>query len=103
MSKTKPNSLISNEAKFKTVAATMRVAIHPKVRDIAKAILQSETAEMNVGSIYRKTGEEQSLTSQMLKKMKDVNLVKSRRAGKQIFYSMNGEIYDKINEAVSMF
>jgi ArsR family transcriptional regulator len=103
MSKTKPTSLISNEAKFKTVAAMMKTATHPKVKEIAKAILQSETAEMNVGSIYRKTGEEQSLTSQMLKKMKDVNLVKSHREGKQIFYSMNVEIYDKINEAVGMF
>ena len=103
MSKTKPNSLISNEAKFKTVAATMRVATHPKVREIAKAILQSETAEMNVGSIYRKTGEEQSLTSQMLKQMKTANLVKFRREGKKIFYSMNAEIYEVINEAVSMF
>lgn len=103
MSKTKPTSLISNEAKFKTVAAMMKTATHPKVKEIAKAILQSETGELNVNAIYKKTGEEQSLTSQTLKQMKTANLVKFRREGKKIFYSMNAEIYDKINDSVAMF
>lgn len=103
MSKTKPTSLISNEAKFKTVAAIMRTANHVKVKEIAKAILQSETGEANVGQIYRTTGQEQSVTSQMLKQMKGANLVNFRREGKRIYYTMNAETYEQINEAVSKF
>ena len=54
---------------------------------------------VHVNKIYNTLGLEQSITSQHLRILRNADLVKTKREGKFIFYSLN---YDKIAKVLSM-
>lgn len=54
-----------------------------------------ENGRMNVSSIYKKLGLEQSVTSQHLGILRKAGIVVTERDGKQRFYSVN---YQKVKE-----
>lgn len=47
--------------------------------------------ERNVGDLVGKVGKEQSAISHHLRCLRTCGLVKTRKAGKEIFYSLNGQ------------
>lgn len=68
------------------IAETLKVVGNP-VR-IGIILLLNEKGEMPVMSICKTLKTEQSLTSHHLNNLKSKKLIKSRRDGKQIFYSL---------------
>ena len=61
-----------------------------------------EDKEWNVNAIAEELGMEQSAVSHQLKKLRDANLVKSRRVGKKILYSQDDDhVYDILHMAVT--
>ena len=65
----------------------IRALAHPLRLSIIAFI--DKHGEINVNKIYRSLRLEQSITSQHLKILRLANLVKFRREGKKIFYSVN--------------
>ena len=65
----------------------MRAIAHPLRIKILNFI--DARKECNVNMIYRTLRLEQSVTSQHLKILRDAGLVKSKRDGKKIYYSVN--------------
>jgi DNA-binding transcriptional ArsR family regulator len=72
---------------FKALANQERI-------DIVK--LLKDNTELNAQSIERRFYLEQSTTSHHLKMLKNAGVVKSRREGRNIFYSINYEILTAI-------
>lgn len=70
-------------------------AIGNKTR-VAILSLIREKGETSVHPIYHTLKIEQSITSQQLKILRKVNLVKRRKDGKKAFYSVNEEVLAKI-------
>lgn len=100
---TTTGNAVKNEAALKDLSKLLRIASHRKVNEIIGVISGSTTGELKVGEIYHQTKQEQSLTSLFLKQMKDVDLVKGRRDGKNIYYSLNDETFNKLNKVIEMF
>ncbi|HKK79276.1 MAG TPA: metalloregulator ArsR/SmtB family transcription factor [Phaeodactylibacter sp.] len=73
----------------------LRAVAHPLRMKILEFIDRNE--EINVNKIYNTLGLEQSITSQHLRILRQVNLVHTEREGKYIHYSIN---YDKLGDAV---
>lgn len=65
----------------------LRALSHPLRLQLIEFI--SKKNEVNVNVIYHTLKLEQSVTSQHLKILRDAALVKTRRDGKKIFYSLN--------------
>lgn len=100
MIKTKPKP--SSKAKgglsmeleeLKKAALTLR-ALNHKVRQQILTLIH-ERGEITVSEIYAKLKLEQSLTSSYLAILRRANIVKTRREGQSIHYSVN---YDHISE-----
>ncbi len=75
----------------------IRALAHPLRLSIIAFI--DKHGEINVNKIYRSLRLEQSITSQHLKILRLANLVKFRREGKKIFYSVN---YTAIRQLMSL-
>ncbi|NBC06423.1 MAG: metalloregulator ArsR/SmtB family transcription factor [Bacteroidetes bacterium] len=78
-----------------TSSEVLRAVAHPLRMKILEFIDRNE--EINVNKIYNTLGLEQSITSQHLRILRQVNLVHTEREGKYIHYSIN---YDKLGNAV---
>lgn len=75
---------------FKSVRAAylrLRAIAHPLRLQLIDFI--DKKNEINVNVIYHTLKLEQSVTSQHLKILRDAGLVKTRRDGKKIFYSVH--------------
>ena len=59
--------------------------------------------QINVNKIYINLGLEQSITSQHLRILRLADLVRTRRDGKQIFYTLNSEHIELIGVAISEY
>lgn len=59
--------------------------------------------EVNVNVIYTTLKLEQSITSQHLKILRDNDIVHTRREGKMIYYSLNKNRLNIINDAIVKF
>ena len=80
---------------LQTSSEVLRAVAHPLRMKILEFIDRNE--EINVNKIYNTLGLEQSITSQHLRILRQVNLVHTEREGKYIHYSIN---YDKLRDAV---
>lgn len=78
-------------------AEIMRALSHPLRMKIMGFIDKNKS--VNVNKIYNTLGLEQSITSQHLRILRKVDLVKTKRDGKFIYYSLN---YDKIRKVNKM-
>ena len=81
--------------KLNISAEILRALAHPKRLEILEFIDKKEVT--NVNKIYNSLKLEQSITSQHLRILRNANLVKTRREGKFIFYSID---YDRIKNTV---
>jgi DNA-binding transcriptional ArsR family regulator len=72
---------------FKALSDKTRVAILEALR---------EKKQMNVGEICEDLDMEQSTISHHLRCLRNCGLVKTKKEGKQVFYSLNGEIVEKL-------
>lgn len=80
-----------DEKTLEEAAALLRSVTHKLRLSIIK--LLDDRGEINVNQIYSTLKLEQSITSQHLKILRDADVVKTRREGKMIFYTVN---YDKL-------
>jgi DNA-binding transcriptional ArsR family regulator len=78
-------------------AEIMRALSHPLRMKIMGFIDKNKSVSVN--KIYNTLGLEQSITSQHLRILRKVDLVKTKRDGKFIYYSLN---YDKIRKVNKM-
>ncbi len=62
-----------------------------------------QEGEINVNRIYRSLNLEQSITSQHLRIMRDAGIVKARRSGKFINYSIIYPVIERTEKAVNNF
>ncbi|MBC8214651.1 MAG: winged helix-turn-helix transcriptional regulator [Candidatus Marinimicrobia bacterium] len=76
-----------------TASRTLKVLAHP-IR--IKIVEYLEEGEKNVGAIQDYIGLEQAVTSQHLKLMFTKGLLKRRREGNFIYYSIHNEILEGI-------
>lgn len=78
-------SSIDNET-IQAISKLFKVISDPTRLSILFLLQQEETS---VGNIARSLNMEQSAISHQLKTLKDARLVKSKRAGKNMFYSLD--------------
>ena len=89
----KPKGLSMDLDAFKEAANTLR-ALNHKVRQQILSLIHDK-GEITVSEIYARLRLEQSLTSSYLGMLRKGNIVKTRREGQSIYYSVN---YDQISE-----
>ena len=82
-------------------SALLRAITHPLRLRLLSFIHGNR--EVNVNAIYNTLKLEQSITSQHLKVLRDVNIVHARRDGKFIFYAINYPQLRKIVSSVNSF
>lgn len=80
-----------NTEKIEKAEELLRAVAHHLRLKIIKFI--HEKKETSVGPIYNTLKMEQSITSQHLKILRSVDVVRTRKDGKKVFYSLN---YDKL-------
>lgn len=76
-----------NTELVKKAAKVIRAVNHPLRQSMINLINQSRS--LNVTDLYVKLRIEQSVASQHLKILRGLQVVNTRRVGKQIFYSVN--------------
>ena len=81
------NTMMLDYALARKGLSRIKALAHPLRLSILSFI--DKNGEINVNKIYRSLKLEQSITSQHLKILRTANLVKFRRDGKMIFYSVN--------------
>jgi DNA-binding transcriptional ArsR family regulator len=81
---------------IKIAQLNLRAISHDLRQRILK--LLQEKKEMTVTEIYVKLRLEQSVTSSHLKILREAKIVKARRDGKTVFYSVNKERIDELVE-----
>ena len=80
------------------VAEILKTIAHPARLAVIELLENGE--EYSVASLMEKTGVEQSLLSHHLSKMKDRGILKSRRDGKNIYYSLMDNNLTRIFECL---
>ena len=93
---TKEKSLIDENSLYHS-SEMLRALTHPLRLSLIQFI--DNERETNVNRIYKTLRLEQSITSQHLKILRQADLVKSRRDGKYVIYSLN---YQKIQHVVKV-
>jgi len=82
-------------------AEILRALAHPLRLKILGFI--DKNKRINVNKIYNTLKLEQSITSQHLRILRKVDLVKTKREGKFIFYSINYDRAKKVNKLTNSF
>ena len=90
-----------DEDKLEQASELMRALSHELRLKILDFIDKND--QINVNKIYINLGLEQSITSQHLRILRLADLVRTRRDGKQIFYTLNSEHIELIGSAISEF
>lgn len=85
------NFIDIDEKTMEEASGLLRAVTHKLRLSIIK--LLDDRGEINVNQIYSTLRLEQSITSQHLKILRDADVVRTRRDGKMIFYTVN---YDKL-------
>lgn len=78
---------------LKKAAIVLRAINHGLRMEMLQLLHRNEA--LSVGEIFRHMDMEQSVASQHLAILRRAGMVRTRRAGKQIFYSVN---YDRLHE-----
>jgi len=90
-----------DQSKLDESAAILRALAHPLRLKIMSFIDKHRTTHVN--KIYNTLKLEQSITSQHLRILRDAGLVKTKRDGKFIHYSINYDRVKKVNKLVGSF
>ena len=90
-----------NEVTFDKANGVLRAIMHPLRLELLSYI--DKNKRINVNKIYRSLDLEQSITSQHLKVLRDANLVKTKREGKFIFYTVNYPKVKYLSKTVDKF
>lgn len=90
-----------NEARLQQASELLRAIAHPLRMQILAFI--DEKKVINVSKIYNTLKLEQSITSQHLRILRSVGLVDTRRDGKFIYYSVNYNRVELVNNAIIDF
>jgi len=92
------NAVLDTE-KLEEVASKLRAVAHPM--RVAIIQLLDEKEQMNVTQIYESLGIEQATASHHLNILKSKGVLRSRRDGKQTFYSIKQDSIIRIVDCVS--
>jgi DNA-binding transcriptional ArsR family regulator len=95
--------LINNEEHLRVSAGIMRALAHPLRMRMVAVIDSKPTAEACVNEIFDALQIEQSVASQHLRILRQSELVKTRRDGKFIYYSLNYGRLDKARSSAIVF
>lgn len=90
-----------DQGKLEQSAEVLRALAHPLRLKILAFI--DKNTKINVNKIYNTLKLEQSITSQHLRILRNVDLVKTKRDGKFIFYSINYEKVKRVNKITASF
>ncbi len=90
-----------NHEKLEVSSALLRALAHPLRLQILEFIDKNDA--INVNKIYSSLKLEQSITSQHLRILRMVDLVKTERDGKYIHYRIDYEKLDKTMRAIRAF
>lgn len=90
-----------DQEKLTTAAELLRAIAHPLRMSILAFIDKNKS--INVNKIYNTLKLEQSITSQHLRILRNVDLVKAERDGKFIHYSINYEKIRYVNNCITDF
>ncbi len=90
-----------SQQKLQTSTELMRAIAHPLRLSILAFI--DDKKVINVNKIYNTLKLEQSITSQHLRILRNVDLVQTRRDGKFIYYSLNYDKIEVVNNAILEF
>lgn len=90
-----------NQQKLQAATELLRAIAHPLRMTITGFI--DEKKVINVNKIYNSLKLEQSITSQHLRILRSSGLVDTRRDGKFIYYSVNYDKIERVNEAIIEF
>jgi DNA-binding transcriptional ArsR family regulator len=96
----KSKSLSLELEELKKAALTLR-ALNHKVRQQILNLIH-ERGEITVSEIYAKLKLEQSLTSSYLAVLRRANIVKTRREGQSIHYSVNSDHSSMVEKGAKM-
>jgi DNA-binding transcriptional ArsR family regulator len=96
----KPKGLSLELDELKKAAVALRAVNHKLRLQILNLIDQK--GEIMVSDIYARLRLEQSLTSAFLAKLRNANLVKTRREGQSIYYSVNYDHISQMQEGAKM-
>lgn len=87
--------------KIEAAAALLKAVAHKLRLKIIKLI--HDKKEVNVNVIYNTLKIEQSITSQHLKILREVDVVETRRDGKKIYYSLNYDRLEAMHKGIELF
>ncbi len=90
-----------DQEKLNTAAELLRAIAHPLRMSILAFI--DDKKSINVNKIYNTLKLEQSITSQHLRILRNVELVHAEREGKFIHYSVNYEKVRWVNKCIADF
>jgi len=90
-----------NTEKIEKAAELLRAVAHHLRLKIIKLI--HDKKEVNVNVIYNTLKIEQSITSQHLKILRGVDVVRTRRDGKKIYYSLNYDRLEAMHRGIDLF
>ncbi len=90
-----------NQENLDIASELLRAITHPLRLQII-AFIDSEKL-INVNKIYNTLKLEQSITSQHLRILRQVDLVDTKREGKYIYYSLNYDKMEQVNNAIIDF
>ena len=79
------SSVLIKEDSLEKMAETLKAVAHPIRLQIVNILMHGENS---VGELVKKLGTKQSLTSQQLSILKSRGVLKSRRNGNVVFYSL---------------
>ena len=96
--KERPMSQIKN---LQTASSILRAYAHPLRLQIISYIDSQKT--VNVNKIYKTLNLEQSITSQHLRILRNAGIVKTKRDGKMIHYSIDYDVVAKSMESINRF
>lgn len=77
-----------NSTHLSKAKLTIQILTNKKCQEVVELL---ESSEMDVSTIQRELGLEQSETSQRLIRLRCIGLVNTNRVGKNIYYSLNEE------------
>ena len=90
-----------NQHDLDTASELLRAIAHPLRLSILEFI--DKKGVINVNKIYNTLRLEQSITSQHLRILRNVDLVETKREGKFIYYSLNYDKIEQVNNAIKDF
>ena len=82
------SSELIREDTLESMAETLKAIAHPVRLQIVKILMKGERS---VGDLVKTLGTKQSLTSQQLSILKSRGVLKSRRNGNVVFYSLHNK------------